>query len=535
MHPIDILCGPYTYLCMPQPFTLRMDDVSTLSQLYPMYHSADLFLPGKQLTLQSAMQIAGSLSFPDGQGMQGVNIEAHICYAGSAICDTGAIVSSVTGFGFTADTGTPITGATSAYGTPLSQRGATDTFYQGFYDLNEIDSNYAWLNVGVVPVAVNPLYIGDYAVGPFTDRQIAPSGTLASQVAYGIGIGAGSWFNFTFSDAARPLAALDTTELTPAAVPATGWWSSTLSTFGHTDWYALNVPSGGTLSVEVTALDESGHPSTTKMLPIIGLWNASAATGTLPDYAAASAFNSVSIATTTLAAPSGALRLAIADADGGGRPDFTYTARILAATAVSSTNLPAAGASLTINGMGFRRSMKVTIGGVVAPILNATANSLAVAAPALASITGASVGSALDVAVTDLITGSVTTLPAAVTYAAPLPAVTPLLIILSGDAQSLPAADPYSPVVLEATDGAGHPVAGVAITIDQQVTALPPACPSTGRCPQPAVYTSGSLTLTTDATGQVSLSPLTVTGQSQTRILATIPSGGQVQTTLQHL
>ena len=28
MHPIDILCGPYTYQCMPQPFTLRPDDLA---------------------------------------------------------------------------------------------------------------------------------------------------------------------------------------------------------------------------------------------------------------------------------------------------------------------------------------------------------------------------------------------------------------------------------------------------------------------------------------------------------------------------
>ena len=34
MHPIDIICGPYTYQCMPQPFTLRPDDLSALAQLY---------------------------------------------------------------------------------------------------------------------------------------------------------------------------------------------------------------------------------------------------------------------------------------------------------------------------------------------------------------------------------------------------------------------------------------------------------------------------------------------------------------------
>ncbi len=36
MHPIDIVCGAYTYLCLPQPFTLRDDDVGAISELYPM-------------------------------------------------------------------------------------------------------------------------------------------------------------------------------------------------------------------------------------------------------------------------------------------------------------------------------------------------------------------------------------------------------------------------------------------------------------------------------------------------------------------
>jgi hypothetical protein len=33
MHPIDIVCGLYTYQCLPQPFTLRDDDVASITQL----------------------------------------------------------------------------------------------------------------------------------------------------------------------------------------------------------------------------------------------------------------------------------------------------------------------------------------------------------------------------------------------------------------------------------------------------------------------------------------------------------------------
>ena len=34
MHPIDVICGPYTYQCLPNPFTLRTDDISGMALLY---------------------------------------------------------------------------------------------------------------------------------------------------------------------------------------------------------------------------------------------------------------------------------------------------------------------------------------------------------------------------------------------------------------------------------------------------------------------------------------------------------------------
>ena len=72
MHPIDIICGPYTYQCMPQPFTLRPDDLSALAQLY--YIGQGQASPGKTDTLLNANQLYGVVRFPTGQGMQGVNV-----------------------------------------------------------------------------------------------------------------------------------------------------------------------------------------------------------------------------------------------------------------------------------------------------------------------------------------------------------------------------------------------------------------------------------------------------------------------------
>jgi len=537
LHPIDLICGPYAFQCLQQPFTLRMDDISALSMLYPISRPGQSQLPGKHVTNQNALNIQGAFSFPDGQGMQGVNLEAHILYAGTGVVGTGAVVSAVTGYAFTGNAGTPVTGALAPDGLPRSQWGVILPSFEGAYDINEmdIDSSYNWLNVLLVPVAINPLYIGDYAVGPYASRQIAPSGSLGGFMVFGAGVNGGTWSYMTQSDAARPLAALDGTESSPTAVPVSGWWNSTLSTHGHTAWYAIHAPTGGTLAVEVTARDESGNAATTKMQPILGLWNAADSTGTVPDYAAASPFNSTTVATTTLRAPAGPLRLAIADSSGDGRPDFTYSARVLCATAVAPATLPAAGGSIAITGLGFRNGMKVTIGGTLAHVVGTTSNALAVTAPALTSISGASAGSALDMVVTDLVTGSSTTLPAAITYAPPPPTTTPLLELVNGGAQTIPSTTAYAQVVLEATDGAGNPVPGVAVTVDQQVTALPPACPSTGRCPPPALFSSGSLTLTTNSSGQISFSPLTVNGQSQTRILSTTVAGGELQTTLSHL
>src|SRR5271168_2460543 len=75
MHPIDIICGPYTYQCMPQPFTLRPDDLSALGMLY--YMAQGTAPAGKTDSLLNASLFQGRLTFPTGEGMQGVNVLAR--------------------------------------------------------------------------------------------------------------------------------------------------------------------------------------------------------------------------------------------------------------------------------------------------------------------------------------------------------------------------------------------------------------------------------------------------------------------------
>ena len=49
MHPVDIICGLYNYQCLPNPFTLRPDDVASMVLVYPIGNATPL-MAGKQLS-----------------------------------------------------------------------------------------------------------------------------------------------------------------------------------------------------------------------------------------------------------------------------------------------------------------------------------------------------------------------------------------------------------------------------------------------------------------------------------------------------
>ena len=73
MHPIDIICGFYTYQCMQNAFTLRPDDINALVSLYPVTGSA----PGKTQSGLDSIAISGLVKFGSGQGMELVNVVAY--------------------------------------------------------------------------------------------------------------------------------------------------------------------------------------------------------------------------------------------------------------------------------------------------------------------------------------------------------------------------------------------------------------------------------------------------------------------------
>ena len=175
MHPIDIICGPYTYQCLPQPFTPRMDDVSGMSLLY--FIDQGQAGPGKADSLLNANRIAGHITFPSGQGMQGVNVVGRRLdqYMPLSQTEQWESVSSVSGYPFRQNNGNPVTGTDSSMAGSLGQ---VANFFEGWYQFSRVDmlpGNWQFIFVETQPV--NPLYVGEYSVGPYTENTVVPSGT----------------------------------------------------------------------------------------------------------------------------------------------------------------------------------------------------------------------------------------------------------------------------------------------------------------------------------------------------------------------
>jgi hypothetical protein len=87
------------------------------------------------------------------------------------------------------------------------------------------------------------------------------------------------------------------------------------------------------------------------------------------------------------------------------------------------------------------------------------------------------------------------------------------LLPVSGVNQSLAASSTPLPVTLLVIDGGGHPLAGATVDVYQQMDAWEPPCPDTGRCPAAPELGSASVTLTSDANGLVTFSPMNGGGE----------------------
>lgn len=511
MHPIDIICGPYTYQCMPQPFTLRDDDISSLDYIYPNVKGYS-HPPGKVDTLMSANAVQGTVTFPNGQGMQGVNVVVRRLEQFWNVPDDWETASSVSGYMFRRRNGNPVSGPLT--GPPTIGMGSTDPSYEGSFYIARIpvDDSETWQSLFVITQPVNPLYVGSYAVGPYDVSSVDPSGSTqvwqaGAMARYGVYRPTGS----TPGAATGCDTSHDGTELSPAPVPSSGWWNGNLCSYGHAAWLALTVQPGRSFALEVTALDEQGAATTAKMLPVTGIWSASDPTGGLPTVAAAAgAFNSTASAMTTLSVapatgPARSLRMVIADQKGDGRPDYNYQARVFYAESVSPATVPSFGGTVTISGMGFRTGNAVTVNGVAATVTGWTANTITMAAPALHA--GRAVTA--DVTVRDLTTGATTTMTGALQYDAPQPA---LMLRSAPGGEVVAGVAAATPFSVQAVDADGvTPLAGVPVSFSV-----------TGGQARFDLCGAAACTIVTDSQGQIST---TVTPLAAGAIQVTAASG----------
>jgi len=262
LHPIDIVCGLYTYQCLPQPFTLRDDDIASISGLYPM-RVQDQFPstppePGKIWSYTQASLANGTMSFPTGQGMQGVNVLLRRVQGGVANPETWFDVSAVTGNLFQGNAGNPVTGATSGL---AESRGSNTLQWEGYYNMAWIPDldppgSYNGAMMGILTTeAINPLYIGEYSVGPYITGSVEPSGAPQTLWAsntfrvYQYGYSA-VVTNIAPSNAASTCnTGSDGAEWDPQPVPSSGWWTGVLCADGHTAWSIFSVKAGRTATV----------------------------------------------------------------------------------------------------------------------------------------------------------------------------------------------------------------------------------------------------------------------------------------------
>ncbi|WP_263411602.1 IPT/TIG domain-containing protein [Terriglobus tenax] len=530
MHPIDILCGPYAYQCLPSPFTLRDDDISGMVSLYPS--------TGGNGKLSSQINGAGmysTLKFPSGQGMQGVNIVVQLQPQFWNVTFPWETASAVTGTGFVVSSATPITPAPTGIN---SQVGLARSDLPGYWQIGRVPMVTAtWETMLITGQPVNPLYVGQYSVGSYTSSQVLPSGTISLQTNIVRPAYYGPAPLVATNAAATCNTGSDGTESSPAAVASTGWWSSQMCAWNHTAWLTFTAGANRTFTLEVTALNESGAATTQKLLPTIGLWKKTDSYGTLPTVAATTqAFNSTATGVSLLRGSTSsaqAFRIALADQRGDGRPDYFYKARLLLIDSIWPTQLPAGGGTLTLTGRGFRPGNSVLIGNTVATVLSTTSTQMVVTAPPLGRVSNAASWTG-GVMVLDMATQASSTLGNALSYTGgTATGISDELILVSGGSQSVSSSGSFSKLVLQVTDGAGNNLPGATVQVHQTLTGYAPVCTTTGRCAVPPVYGTVNASMITDSAGRVEVTPMEISGAEVTQIVATTGRAGYISTRLE--
>jgi len=516
MHPIDVICGPYTYQCMQNPFTLRPDDLSSLALLYPV--TAANATTGKVLSNTNGIAIQGWTSFPNGQGMELLNMTVTRAPGDAYGYESWESVSGVSGVMFQQNAGNPVSGTETA----AENVGAPSGIFEGEYEMGMVPVDAPYTGLLIRPEAINPLYTGEYAVGPYQRVPESVAGSPGSAVSPFSQAGPQEDFWITMTDepsGCNP--GSDGTESSPVAVDASGWWTGLLCGTGHASWESLTLKAGRTWTLETTALDENGNATTEKAQPVLGVWNASDPTGTRPTVAGQGfAMNAMAMGVTQLRMPAagsdGTYRFVVADQFGAGRPDFAYRGRLLSVDSVSPVTVPLNGGQITIAGMGFRTGNQVLVNGAVAQVVSWTATQIVANVPTQRAAGAGS--TAVDVEVRDASTGAVSDVAGALSYSGMAVVVGPAaqVSVVSGAGQSVSVGSELAPVVLLVSDANGNAVSGAQVRVYQTVYAWEGACAAVGPCASAPVLTISQATMVSGPDGTVSVTPLLVAGQPQT-------------------
>jgi hypothetical protein len=514
-------CIPIT-LCFPNPYVPKIDDQAALSRLYPITggdaNTAGIY--GSVVFTSSSGQAA--------EGMQGVNVVAQWIDPQTGLPSHAISASSVSGFLFCGNAGNPITGFNDSSGQPLNQFGSNQTTLEGSFNLGglQIPNGGTSAQFQLTVQAIDPFWSAD--LEPYGPSQVEPSGQ-SPPITVNVSLGNDTEQNIVMQGSA--LSAPDpfppTSYQTPAAVPLGGDWMASFNPYGDIDYFQFSGQANRTLSVFVTALDETGVASESKSQPVIGMW---AIPGTQTSPAPAntpSAFNSSVFGMTMLNAQllqASGFAIGVSDFRGDGRPDYRYLARILYGDQVNPARASVAGGTaLALSGLGFQSNTRVAIGDVLAPPLAISANQILMTAAPMAD-------GVQNIALTDPPTLANSVLSGVLTYGAG-PSDT-LLLIPFPNPQTPVGGQAPNPVQVQALAPDGvTPVQGATVVF----TSVPAVTFAAGMG-TPVACAGGSCTMLTDQSGQAS-AYVTVLAQGAMTITvqlapASYSSPQQVQTTV---
>ena len=400
--------------------------------------------------------------------MQGVNVMARWVDPTTGLASRAYAAASVSGFLFRGYAGNPVNGPNDGTGQPFDRFGSDDAAVEGTFDLAglEIPGSGGSAQCELTVEAIDPLW--SQTVGPYGPWQVQPSGSTPPIVVTVSKGGNLQQDILMQGSAVHPPDWFEPVDYTsPAPLPTLGEWLAGLSGYGNTDYIWFSGQNNRTLSVEVTALDESGVASQSKSLPVIGMWALSNPGGNSAPAATPMAFNTFNFGMTRLDAvllATANFRLGISDYRGDGRPDFRYRARVFYGDRVIPPRASVGGGTaLAIQGPGLRGNTAVKIAAMNAPLLAVSANQVTATAPAMAD-------GLQNVTLSDPATGAASIMTGALTYGAASDDII-RRVAGSNPATSVGGEAPNPIRVRVLTAGGLTPVAGASVFF----TATPPA------------------------------------------------------------